>query len=167
MKLKNVYDDGTISIRRSISPPAWNLTVRSAAMCLPVLDNGRFLLIKEQKQSTGKWVTGFPGGMIENGENAKQAAQRECEEELGLRPSRLKKITEVHSTFPTTSVTYFLGRNLKKGEMKPWGEVHSTQEVTLNQLFSIALNAEFTDPRLTVAMLQMRKLVKNGKLSIT
>jgi len=45
----------------------------------------KFLLLKrsEQNSSPGEWV--FPGGKIEDGENPREAALREFEEETGLK----------------------------------------------------------------------------------
>lgn len=165
MKLKRVYNDGTIEVKRSITPPAWELIVRPAAMCLPILENGKFLLIHDKK-SSGKILIGFPGGMIENGEDAKRAAQRECEEEVGLIPSRLKKFAIIESNFPQTSVTYYLGSDCKPGERKPWGEVVGQREISYRQLIDMAVNAEFSDPRLIKALLLLKKQVDAGKIKI-
>ncbi|NQV89157.1 MAG: NUDIX hydrolase [Parcubacteria group bacterium] len=165
MKLKRVYNDGTIEVRRRVHPPAWDLIVRPAATCLPILDNGKFLLIHDQKVD-GRVMVGFPGGMIEGDEGPKRAAQRECEEEVGLIPKRLKKFAVIETNFPSTSVTYFLGRNCKAGERKPWGEVVAEREVTYKQLIQMAMNAELTDPRLIKAVLLLKKEVDAGKIKV-
>lgn len=165
MKLKRVYNDGTIEVKRRVHPPAWELIVRPAATCLPILENGKFLLIYDKKV-TGKVEIGFPGGMIEDGEDAKRAAQRECEEEVGLIPTRLKKFAVVETGFPTTSVTYYLGYHSKPGERKPWGEVVGDKEITYKQLIDMAVNADFSDPRLVMAILLLKKQVDAGKIKI-
>jgi 8-oxo-dGTP pyrophosphatase MutT (NUDIX family) len=53
------------------------------ALAVPQKDEN-FLILKrsEQNSSSGKWV--FPGGKIEGGETAKEAALREFEEETNL-----------------------------------------------------------------------------------
>jgi 8-oxo-dGTP pyrophosphatase MutT (NUDIX family) len=163
MKLKRVYNDGTIEVRRRVHPPAWQLNVRPAATCLPILDNNKFLLIHDKKVD-GRVMIGFPGGMIEGKEGAKRAAQRECEEEVGLVPMRLKKFAVIESNFPNTSVAYYLGRNCKPGEKKPWGEVVGMEEITYKQLIEMAMNAEFSDSRLIKAVLLLKKQVDAGKI---
>jgi 8-oxo-dGTP pyrophosphatase MutT (NUDIX family) len=165
MKLKRVYNDGTIEVKRRVHPPAWELLVRPAATCLPILDSGKFLLIHDKKVY-GRVEVGFPGGMIEGGENAKQAAQRECEEEVGLIPTRLRQFAVIETGFPNTSVTYFLGRSCKPGVRKPWGEVVGQREVTYKQLIDLTMNAELSDPRLIKAVLLLKKQVDAGKIKI-
>ena len=165
MKLKRVYNDGTIEVRRRVHPPAWDLVVRPAATCLPILTNGKFLLIHDQK-ANGKVEIGFPGGMIEDGEDAKRAAQRECEEEVGLIPQRLKRFAVIETAFPNTSVSFYLGFNCKPGVRKPWGEVVGQREMTYKQVINMALSAVLSDPRLVKAVLLLKKQVDEGKIRI-
>ena len=62
---------------------AWVPDVR--ATLLFVIDKDRILLM-EKKRGLGKGKVNGPGGKIEPGETAKQAAVRETEEELGVTP---------------------------------------------------------------------------------
>ena len=61
-------------------------------------ENGdKILLNKEFRMAVGKWVYNFPAGLIDEGEDFKQAAKRELFEETGL---FLDKIEEIwHSSF--------------------------------------------------------------------
>ncbi|MFO7793793.1 MAG: NUDIX hydrolase [Candidatus Nanohaloarchaea archaeon] len=54
------------------------------ALAVPEKD-GEFLLLKrsQENSSSGEWT--FPGGKIEEGESAKEAALRELKEETGLK----------------------------------------------------------------------------------
>ncbi|MCR4735108.1 MAG: NUDIX hydrolase [Treponema sp.] len=47
-------------------------------------ENKRILLNKEFRMAPGEWVINFPAGLIDEGENAQQAAARELKEETGL-----------------------------------------------------------------------------------
>jgi len=51
--------------------------------------NNQVLILKRASRSM-KW--GFPGGGIKDGETAEQAAIRECEEEIGITPTKLKNL---------------------------------------------------------------------------
>lgn len=164
MELESVYNDGTIEVKRRVHPPAWDLIVRPAATCLPILDNGKFLVIHDKKID-GRIMIGFPGGMIEGDEGAERAAQRECEEEVGLIPTLLTEVAVIETNFPNTSVSYYIGRECKAGERKPWGEVVATREITYEEMIEMAINAEFTDSRLIKAILLLKKRVDAGELS--
>jgi mutator protein MutT len=65
---------------------------------------GKVLIVKRSKDSyshAGKW--GFPGGGIDRGETALKAVIRECEEEIGVRPIRVKKLAQ------NERITWFVG----------------------------------------------------------
>lgn len=62
----------------------------SAAIILPVLANNQVILTVEPRVFTKETVgIGIPAGYIENGEQAKQAALRELEEETGYTTNNL------------------------------------------------------------------------------
>jgi 8-oxo-dGTP pyrophosphatase MutT (NUDIX family) len=58
----------------------------SAAGIMFLTDKGETLLLK--RSASGDWAGSwcFPGGKIEKGESAEDAAKRECEEEIGSLP---------------------------------------------------------------------------------
>ena len=167
MKFKSVYKDKNVELK--VAKWGYYFWVRPAVTLIPITDKNKLLVMHEKKTSTGRWVWGFPGGIIEKGENASQGGKRECEEELGLIPRRVKKFAEVKTNFPDTSVTYLLGFDLKKGKAAGWEEekIGMTKELSLNQVYKMAMNAEFHDPRLVVAILQLYKKVRDGKISLS
>ena len=66
--------------------------------------NNKALIVKRSKDSythAGKW--GFPGGGIDLNETAFKAVIRECEEEIGVRPIRVKKLAQ------NERITWFVG----------------------------------------------------------
>jgi 8-oxo-dGTP diphosphatase len=60
---------------------------------IPVLPDGRIVLI--QRSDSGKW--GLPGGMIDWGEDIPHAAERELEEETGLKLVKINSLRGVYS----------------------------------------------------------------------
>lgn len=68
--------------------------VRKVSLGVLVYDN-KVLILKrsmELESNGGKW--GFPGGGIDVGETALEAIIRECEEEIGVRPINLIKLSQ-------------------------------------------------------------------------
>ncbi len=156
----NVYDDGTIRIDRS--EHGWHLQTLPAVTTLLVTENCKIVVIKEKKDSTGRWVVNCPGGMIEQGESSEAAAAREAEEETGLVPTKLTKFATVRTDFPDTYVDYYLGGNLRQGQKASWviagdEEIESAKEYSWNEVYEMALATEFHDPRLCVAVLQLAR----------
>lgn len=168
MDWEDVYQDHRIQLRVSKNPPAWHLMAQPAATCLPVGADGKFLLIRERK-AAGHWVLGFPGGMLEDNESADEAAARECEEEIGLKPQKTKVFTKVETVFPDTSVTYVLGFDLS-GELNLTqleGEyVESVQRVSFDELYRMALRTELSDPREITAVLRLKEMIDNGQIEL-
>ncbi len=166
MKLKSVYADASVELKVSKNPPAWWFGVRPAANLLVCTEEGKILVMHEYKAAVKRWMWGFPGGMIEDGETAAQAAKRECEEELGIRVARTKKICTVKTDFPDTSVSYFLGSGIKKGERKNWEreKVGSVKEVTLEELMQLASDGTIEDPRMVATILRLDRKVREGQL---
>lgn len=164
MELK--YQDDSIELWKHKHHPGWHLKVRPAATVLPVTPDGKILLMSELKEDQGRSVLGFPGGMIEDGENAAEAATREAAEELGLVVGNLTEITTVQTGFPDTSVTYFLGYIQGKIEKKDWEIIEEIREVTMKELFQLALDGAISDPRQVVAILALQKKLDSGQITI-
>ena len=69
-------------------------TVRHApcVVIIPVLDDGRVVLIRQYRHSVKRVLWELPAGSIDPGEPADAAALRECEEETKLAPRRVEKL---------------------------------------------------------------------------
>jgi ADP-ribose diphosphatase len=65
---------------------------------LPVLDDGRIVLVRQYRYAVGEQVWELPAGRRDPGESPEAGARRELEEELGLRAGSLEPL----STFWTT-----------------------------------------------------------------
>jgi ADP-ribose pyrophosphatase len=75
-------------------------TIRHApcVVLIPVLDDGRVVLIRQYRHSVKRVLWEFPAGSIDPGEAPEAAALRECEEETCLAPSRVERLAAM---FPT------------------------------------------------------------------
>ncbi len=62
------------------------------AQVLPVTPEGKLVLIEGYRPGYRQWSWGVPGGMIEAGEAAEQAATRELLEETGYRVDKLHPV---------------------------------------------------------------------------
>jgi len=69
-------------------------TIRHApcVVLIPVLDDGRIVLIRQYRHSVKRVLWELPAGSIDPGEAADAAARRECEEETGLAPGRVERL---------------------------------------------------------------------------
>ncbi|MDO6678698.1 ADP compounds hydrolase NudE [Shewanella sp. 10N.286.52.C2] len=67
---------------------------RGAVMIVPV-HQGQFLLAKEYAAGTDNYELGFPKGLIDPGEEAVEAANRELQEEIGFASRKLTLLKEL------------------------------------------------------------------------
>ena len=72
--------------------------VRHAAcvVLIPIQDDGRVVLIRQYRHSVKRDLWELPAGGIDAGEAAEAAAARECEEEIGLVPGKIERITALY-----------------------------------------------------------------------
>jgi 8-oxo-dGTP diphosphatase len=76
--------------------PSWKPT-EYANLCF-VVQNGQILLIRK-KRGLGAGKINGPGGRLEPGETAEQAAIRETQEEIGVTPTGLQHVGELFFQF--------------------------------------------------------------------
>ena len=50
-------------------------------------DAGEIVLVRQYRHAIGRWAWELPAGSLKKGEDPKEAAIRECHEEIGLVPS--------------------------------------------------------------------------------
>lgn len=69
---------------------------QGAVLIVPFFDSETLLLIREYGAGTHSYSLGFPKGLIDAGESAELAANRELKEEVGFGAKRLKKLKTVN-----------------------------------------------------------------------
>lgn len=70
---------------------------RQGVGILPI-DGDRIIFVKQYRKAIERVIVEIPAGLVEEGENPKDAAVRELQEEIGLKPTRLKWIGEIWPT---------------------------------------------------------------------
>jgi len=65
---------------------------RPCVVLIPMLDDGRLVLIRQYRHSVRRVLWELPAGSIDPGESPDAAAMRECEEETKLAPGRVERL---------------------------------------------------------------------------
>jgi ADP-ribose pyrophosphatase len=65
---------------------------RGSVVLIPQPSPGRVILIRQYRYVIGRWIWELPAGSLEPGEPPVRAARRECQEEIGWRPTRVRKL---------------------------------------------------------------------------
>ncbi|MEL6116093.1 MULTISPECIES: ADP compounds hydrolase NudE [Photobacterium] len=87
---------------------------RHAVMVVPVTAEGDLLLVREYSAGTDRYELGFPKGLIDHGETADEAANREMKEEIGFGARQLVPMKEVvlAPSYFSSRMTLFLAQDL-------------------------------------------------------
>jgi len=109
-----IEPSGVRAIREVITHPG-------SVVVLPVLPDGRILLIQQYRHATRQYLWELVAGRIDDGENPKAAAARELIEETGYRAKRFQVFLEMFPTpgFLEEKMFLLLAEGLTGGEAEP------------------------------------------------
>ena len=136
-----------------------------AVMIVPMLDENTMLLVRESCAGTHTYELGFPKGLIDKGEVAAQAANRELKEEIGYGAEKLISIREVMMApaFFNAKMMIFLAEGLYQEELE--GDEPEPLEVVpwkLDNYQALLEEPNFNEARSIAALMLIRDyLTKN------
>lgn len=83
---------------------------RGSVVLVPIPGPGRVILIRQYRHVIGDWIWELPAGTLEAGEDPEAGAIRECEEEINLRPGRVRRLGAWYPTpgFCDELMTFYL-----------------------------------------------------------
>lgn len=92
-----------------------------SVVLIPVLDDGRILLVRQYRHATGQTLWEFVAGRIERGERPERGARRELEEETGYQGRRFRRLLEFFPTpgFVSERMVVYLVEGLRPGPARP------------------------------------------------
>src|SRR5207248_4318021 len=123
-----VYEGPVFGIRRDevIEPSGVRatrevITHPGSVVVLPVLPDGRILLIQQYRHAARQYLWELVAGRIDPGETPKEAAARELIEETGFRAKRFRVFLDVFPTpgFLEERMFILLAEGLATGEAEP------------------------------------------------
>lgn len=87
---------------------------RHAVLIVPITADGDILLVREYAAGTERYELGFPKGLIDPGETAIEAANRELKEEIGFGANQLVPLKEVvlAPSYFSSKMVLFIAKDL-------------------------------------------------------
>jgi len=103
--------NGKITTRDTIDHPG-------AVAIVPILEDGRILLVRQYRYSTCKELLEIPAGTLEEGEAPDTCARRELREETGYNAGSMKKILIMYMApgYSNELIHLYFATGLKAGE---------------------------------------------------
>tara|TARA_Y100000748_G_scaffold276841_1_gene253477 strand:+ start:192 stop:728 length:537 start_codon:yes stop_codon:yes gene_type:complete len=107
-----ILPDGRTGSREWVNHPG-------AICCIPVLENGKIGLIQQYRYSVRKHMIELPAGKLDIGEEPKDCAKRELEEEIGYKANNLRLLTVMYPAvgFANERMYLFMAKELKKTKL--------------------------------------------------
>jgi 8-oxo-dGTP pyrophosphatase MutT (NUDIX family) len=163
-----VYDGFSTVLRESVRTPDGDEMVREivrhddAVAVVPVLDDGRIVLLRQYRQPVRRYVLELPAGKMDvEGESPEEVAHRELAEEIGHDARELVHlVTFQNSSGWTTEQTHvYLGRGVHPVDppegFRPKHEEADMEVVpfTAEDVVGLARRGELTDAKTLVGLL--------------
>lgn len=132
---------------------------------VPVLDDGRLVLIKQFRLAAGETIWEIPAGHIERGEEPDACARRELEEETGFRASSVERLFEAYLSpgSSTELMRFYLATGLERTrQMTEDDEIIRVEAVEVDRVMRMIVSNEIKDAKSIAAVAYLRCL---GRLS--
>jgi ADP-ribose pyrophosphatase len=129
-------------------------------VAVPILDDGRLLLIRQFRYPLGKFILEFPAGKLDVGLTPLETIGRELEEETGYRANRMEHQFSFYSTpgISTEIIHLYFARELTRVAQKLEEGEHITVEVhTLNDCLAAIRTGEIADGKTMLGILWLAR----------
>ncbi len=122
---------------------------------LPVLDDGRLVMVRQFRHAVGKILLEIPAGGIEKGETPEAAVGRELREETGYQAGKLEHLVSFYTSpgFTTEYMHLFRATELRPGTPEEAAdEVIELLELSAREAWDHVRNGEVQDCKTLLAL---------------
>lgn len=168
-----IYEGPVFGMRRDeVIEPSGVRTTREvithpgSVVVLPVLADGRILMIRQYRHATRQYLWELVAGRIDAGESPREAAARELIEETGYRAKRFKIFLDVFPTpgFLEERMFILLAEGLTAGVAKPEeDEKIISRAYNLKQLEAMIRRGKLRDAKSVAGILFYMRFLAPGK----
>jgi len=140
---------------------------RGSVAALPVLEDGRVVLVRQYRYAVGEPVWELPAGRLDPGETPEEGARRELEEEVGLRAGRLEPLSVFYTTpgFCDETMHLFRGTDLMPVPARPEADERiEAKVVALDEARAMVYRGEVREGKTLVALLfEIERRARSGR----
>jgi ADP-ribose pyrophosphatase len=157
-----VYRGRAVSIRKvAVEMPTGRRSSRviiehpGSVAVVPLLDDGRLVLIRQFRLAAGGVIWEIPAGHIERGEDPEACARRELEEETGYRAGSVERLFEAYLSpgSSTELMRFFLATGLEKSEQRTEeDEIIDVEPVNVEEAVRMIASNEIRDAKSIAAI---------------
>lgn len=169
---RRVYDGRVINLRvDTVELPDGRTTTREvvehhgAVAIVPLLDDGRVVLVRQYRRAVGEELLEIPAGTLEQGEDPDECAVRELAEETNYRAGRMERMyfTYLAPGYSSEGMHAYLARDLEPCQGTPdqdeWIDV---ERVPLAEAVGMIRNGAIKDAKSVAGILMASLLLGQG-----
>jgi ADP-ribose pyrophosphatase len=126
---------------------------------IPVLEDGRILLIRQFRYAIGKFILELPAGKLDSGQTPLATIAREIEEETGYCAGSIAPLCTFYTTpgFSNESIHLFLARDLTlEAQRLEEGEHITVEAYTLEECVQMIKDGKICDGKTILGILWYR-----------
>lgn len=126
------------------------------AVAILAVKDGKILLVEQFRYAVNRTLLEIPAGKRNKGEDSRECAIRELEEETGYKAEKLEFLTEILPApgFCDEVLHLYRAEDLVKGETNPdFDEFINVKEIPVEEFKAMALRGEVMDAKTIAALL--------------
>ena len=151
--------DGSKATREYVQHPG-------AVAIIPVLDDGRLVLVRQYRYPLQKVLLEWPAGKLERGEEQLACARRELQEETGFVAREWAYAGEIHNAaaYSSESIWLWFARGLQAGPARPdAGEFVETVTMSLVEVEALEARGDLPDVKTLVGLRWLQQMQAGHK----
>ena len=170
---KRIYDGKILNLRVDEVETISNVKAlreviehRSAVGVLAITKNDSILLVRQYRYAVGEEMLEICAGIVEKGEDYKEAAARELQEELGYYPQDLKEIGRFYVSpgYCEEMIILFVAENLSPSKLnQDEDEELSTVEIPVTEIPNLLKTGAIKDGKTWAALVWFLANIKHGE----
>jgi ADP-ribose pyrophosphatase len=166
---QKIYDGRIIRVERDVVAFRDGRTAtmeavrhRGSVVLIPQPSPGQVILIRQFRYVIGRWIWELPAGSLEQGELPGRAARRECQEELGLRPTRIRRVGSFYPSpgFCDERMVFYVCTGLVRLSQPPPADPDEQirpRTFTIGQVWQLVKRGHVVDMKTVVGLILLNR----------
>jgi len=129
---------------------------KGSCVIIPLFDDGTVALVRQYRHPAGKSLLEIPAGSLNAGEDPQLGAERELEEEIGVRAGKIEKIAAfwVSPGFLTEKMFVYLATDLTETSQNLEDDEHiEIERIPLSEAAAMARDGRIEDAKTIIGLI--------------